>query len=73
MTVEWRQPYSDVVTEIGYDSERSELFVRWRRGGKTSVYAGVTWEEFDHGSRAPSVGSWLSADIKPSHPHRYAT
>ncbi len=72
MTVEWRQPYSDTVAEIGYDSERSELLVRWSRGGKVSVYSGVDWEQFEQVSKSPSVGSAIASDIKPSHPHRYA-
>ncbi len=72
MTIDWRHPYSATVIEMGYDDEAGELIVRWARGGKTSVYSGVSFEQFDRLVKSSSVGAALAADNKPHHPHRYA-
>jgi KTSC domain len=71
MSIEWRQPFSSAVAEIGYDEDASEMWVRWSRGTRLSVYSDVSRENFERGVKSPSVGSWLSSEIKGNHKHRY--
>jgi hypothetical protein len=63
-------PFSEAVSNLGYDTETQEMLVRWS-DGKVSAYAGVQPEKFDEISRAPSVGSAIHSEIKGKHQHRY--
>ena len=69
MTITWSGVYSSHVNEIGYDTETSEMLVRWD-SGKVSGYQGVSEIEADQIAKAPSVGSALR-QIKGRYPHRY--
>ena len=69
----WMRPvFSSMVSEVGWDSDTSELLVTWAKSGRTSAYSG-----FDEGkamelANAPSVGQMVNAEIKSSgKPHRY--
>lgn len=62
--------YSSHVTSIGHDAETGDLYVVWD-SGKTSVYSGVKPEVAQEVANSWSVGSALSDQIKPNHPHRY--
>jgi KTSC domain len=68
----WSRPvYSSMVSAISYDSDKEEMAVTWARGGRTSVYSGVSEGLADEVSRAPSVGGMINSDIKPFYSHRY--
>lgn len=67
--VEMRSVYSSRVDSIGFENGR--LFVRWAKGGKTSVYEGVPEELADQVMRSPSIGSALRMSIENQYPHSY--
>lgn len=61
--------FSSMVTEVGYDEEKAELYVTWKKSGKTSVYAGVPEGVAFDLSNAPSVGQMVITEIKPYYQH----
>lgn len=65
-------PASSNVYDVGYDEEKQELYVTWRKSQKKSIYSGVPEELADQVSKAPSVTNMLNSEIKPNYPHRYA-
>jgi hypothetical protein len=65
-----QQVFSSSVTEVGYDDETEELLVTWKNG-RTSAYKGVSEEKAQELANAPSVGSMIHSEIKPSYSHRY--
>lgn len=63
---------SEAIDSIGYDAETRELYVKWKSGGKTSVYGpGVSPLKAEKVMTAWSVNKAIRADIAPNHPHRY--
>jgi hypothetical protein len=71
MALEWRSVFSSNVDSIAYNAETLELFVRWTRGRKVSVYEGVPDDVADEAMRAYSVGNYIREEIKPNYRHRY--
>ena len=63
--------YSSNVSEVGYDSDTSELLITWSKSGKVSAYEGVPEDVAEACSRAPSVGQYVNSEIKPFYSHRY--
>lgn len=61
--------FSTMVSAVGYDEEKSELYVTWAKSGKTSVYAGVPEGVALDLSNAPSVGQMVNMEIKPYYTH----
>lgn len=61
--------FSSMVTSVGYDPEKAELYVTWSKSGKTSVYAGVPEGVALDLSNAPSVGQMVNMEIKPYYQH----
>lgn len=67
----WNQSvFSSNVESIGFDSNTEELLVTWK-SGKVSAYASVPEEVALQCANAPSVGSFLNAQIKNQYSHRY--
>lgn len=67
-----REPLSENVATIEYDTDSSELFVTWKRSGKTSIYEGVPPDVADTVAKSWSVGAALNEQIKGKYPHRYS-
>lgn len=68
----WSRPvFSEMVSEVGYDEEKQEMSVVWKKSGKRSVYSGVPEQVAVDCSNAPSVGQFINSDIKPNYGHRY--
>ena len=68
----WSQSvFSSTVSEVGYDSDTSELLVTWSKSGKTSAYQGVPEDVALNLANAPSVGQAINAEIKPYYSHSY--
>jgi hypothetical protein len=65
-----RDVYSSMVAQIGYDSDKQELIVVWK-GGKRSIYEGVSEDTAESLANAPSVGQMMNMEIKPNYSHRY--
>lgn len=61
--------FSSMVTAVGYDAEKAELYVTWAKSGKISVYAGVPEGVALDLSNAPSVGIMVNTEIKPYYQH----
>lgn len=64
------QVYSTNVAQVGYDEATKSLIIHWVKG-RISAYEGVPEELALELSKAPSVGSMLSTEIKGKFPHRY--
>jgi KTSC domain len=64
--------YSSHVDKIGHDSDTQELHVQWK-GGKISIYSGVSETLADEISKSWSVGKAISDQIKDNFPHRYSS
>jgi hypothetical protein len=60
---EMRAVYSSHVDEIGYDSEKSELHVKYQTG-QTHVYESVPSETASIVMTAPSIGKALHAEVR---------
>lgn len=58
---------SSNITEIGYVPSTEKLYVRFKTG-VLYTYLGVPQQEFNNLMAAPSVGSYLSQNIKNKHP-----
>ncbi len=69
--IAWKDVHSEVVERIGYDAETQELHVKWRRGGRVSIYDDVPADVASQASTAWSVGKFLEENVKRSYPHRY--
>ena len=69
--IAWKAVHSDSVLKIGYDVDTSELFVTWRRGGRTSIYSDVPPEVANQAATAWSVGKFLDENVKRTYNHRY--
>lgn len=69
--ISWRDVHSEVVERVGYDIDTSELFVTWRRGGRTSIYSDVPPDVANQAATAWSVGKFLDEKVKGTYPHRY--
>ncbi len=59
---------SSNVSEIGYNEENQEVYVRFLNGS-IYVYKGVPQFEFDGLLNAPSVGSYLHRNYKNVYPY----
>ena len=59
---------SSNVSEIGYNAEDKEVYVRFLKGS-LYVYKGVPQLEFDGLLNAPSVGSYLHRNYKNVFPY----
>jgi len=69
--VSWSQNvFSSNVSEVGYDSDTSELLVTWQ-SGKQSAYKGVPEDVALRLANAPSVGQMINDEIKPYYSHSY--
>lgn len=65
-----RNVFSTMVSEVGWDSETSDLIITWNNG-KKSAYAGVPEDVANDLANAPSVGAMMNSQIKPYYQHRY--
>jgi hypothetical protein len=72
MAVDWREVFSDRLTKIGYDPDRQELLVQWKKG-RVSAYSGVPPEIAERVMTAWSVGQALNEYVIPVYPHHYVT
>lgn len=63
--------YSEMVSDVGYDSDSNSLLITWKKSGKVSAYAGVTEEKALECANAPSVGTFVNSEIKNQYSHRY--
>jgi hypothetical protein len=70
--IAWRDVHSKSVFKIGYDIDTEELWVQWRRGGRTSIYSDVPPDVANQAATAWSVGKFLDENVKKTYPHRYA-
>jgi hypothetical protein len=62
----WSKPVlSDMIAEVGWDDETSELLVTFKKKGRTAAYKGFDEGTAEQLSRAASVGSMFLSDIKP--------
>lgn len=66
-----QQVYSEMATEVGYDSDTQEMLVTWKRSGKTTAYSGVPEDKALECANAASVGSFINSEIKPYYQFRY--
>jgi hypothetical protein len=57
---------SSAISSIGYDSEASELYVRFR-GGEAYTYRGVPEAEWLALCEAESKGAFVNRTIKPQY------
>ena len=62
------QVFSSMASEVGYDADTSELFVKWT-SGKMSVYSGVPPEVAREAATSFSVGQFLNSAVKGKYPH----
>lgn len=69
--MEWKDVHSDVVEQIKYNDNTEELFVKWRRGGRVSIYDDVPADIANQAMTAWSVGKFLDEKVKPVYQHRY--
>lgn len=69
--ISWRDVHSDMVERIGYNFEAAELFVKWRRGGRVSIYSDVPPDVANQAMTAWSIGDYLNESVKPVYSHRY--
>ena len=58
---------SSNIQSAAYDDETQELTIVFQHGGEYT-YSGVTTNEVDQFSAAPSAGKFLNSSIKPLHP-----
>lgn len=57
--------FSEMISEVGWDDEKEELLVTFKRKGRTAAYKGFDEGTADQLSKAPSVGSMFLNEIKP--------
>lgn len=57
---------SSQLEAIGYDPETKKLHIKFKAGGATYEYDGMTPEEFEKFNSAPSKGSYFYKNIKPN-------
>lgn len=65
------KPNSSQIAGYDYDPATKTLTVEFKSGG-TYTYHDVPAEKFEAMQAAPSVGSYLHANIKGKHEHRAA-
>ena len=58
---------SSNVDQVGYDTEKKELHVRFKGNAATYCYADVPVEKFNELKAAKSVGKYLNKSIKGVH------
>jgi hypothetical protein len=63
--------YSSSAEAVGYDPFLQELWVRWAKSGKVSIYCGVPPEVGGDLHKQASVGEVLQK-VKATYRHRYA-
>lgn len=68
MIPEMKPVSSSNVSEIGYNEENQEVYVRFLNGS-LYLYKGVPQFEFDGLFNAPSVGSYLHRNYKNAYPY----
>ena len=66
-----RSVFSSSANEIGYDTDKNEMYVVWAKSGKRSIYSGVPEGLADEVSRSASVGAALREQIIGVYGHRY--
>lgn len=71
MPLDWQNVWSSHIAALAYDSDASELHVRYQNG-KTAVYEGVSADKAAQVSQAPSIGMALHQLVRGKHSHRYA-
>ena len=64
---------SSSIHEIGYDSSRCQLLVKFKDSGKLYAYDGVEREVYEALMEAPSKGEFLNTQIKPFYDCRALT
>lgn len=60
---------SSQFTEVGYDSDNMDFYVRFNNG-KVYVYRKVSQEHFDNLTRNESPGRYFSLNIKHNHEYQ---
>ena len=69
----WEPEMTSVVSSnvdaVGYDADRSELYVRFG-SGETYVYSNVAPSLYEGLLSAASVGRYLNTRVKPRHRYR---
>lgn len=68
---EMREVYSSSADAVGYDPFLQELWVRWAKSGKVSIYYGVPPEVGEDLHKQASVGEVLMK-VKATYRHGYA-
>ena len=59
---------SSLIAAIGYDTEKKELYVEFKKGGEY-LYQGVTMPIYTALMEAVSVGSFFLRNIKGQYPY----
>lgn len=63
--------FSEMVSEVGYDSDTQELLITWAKSGRRSAYQDVPEDVAESLANASSVGQMMNSEIKPFYSHRY--
>jgi KTSC domain len=68
----WEQEvFSSNVLRVAYDDILGGMLVTWAKSGRVSFYEGVDEATAQRCANAPSVGSFINSEIKPTYPHKY--
>ncbi len=68
MAPEMKSVSSSNVSEVGYNEETQEVYVRFLNGS-LYIYKGVPKHEYEGLLNAPSVGSYLHRNFKNVYPY----
>lgn len=63
--IQWQPARSDALSEIGYDSERQVVAVKFKGSTKPYETGGVTQAQFDEFVNAPSQQQFWRENFKP--------
>jgi hypothetical protein len=55
---------SSTIEAIGFDTDTSELHVRFIKSGKTYVYGGVSESIYQDMLAAPSIGTFFAQNVR---------
>ena len=58
---------SSMISHVGYDAERQQLGVRFKRGAAEHTFADVPQDVFDTMVSSDSVGKFFHANILPNY------
>jgi hypothetical protein len=67
MALDYEPVDSSMISHVGYDAERQQLGVRFKRGGTTHVFSDVPQDAYDNLMSADSVGKHFHANILPNY------